>query len=360
MGELILEVVQAPEGTKIAADPSGPARLWGISFLVEDLAAPAAALGENLGEPRDAVQPGRRIVTVASAAGLGPADRLHDPRRGGNRDAMKYRPLGRTGIEVSGIGYGAWGIGGSQWGGADDDESIQALQPRDRPRAQLHRHRARLRQRPQRAARRAGRARAPRVDPRGDQGAAREPDLAGARRRAGRGGLSSRPHQGLRRAQPLEPRARPHRPPAAARLERRVGRPGRLARGGRGAALVRQDRLLRDLDQRPPAAQRPAGDRERRGRHGPGHLQRVRPVARGRAVPGLPRARRRRDRARAARRGRPDRHDRAGHRVPGRGLPRELLPRRAQAGARRARERDHRRPWHRRGRAAPRSRCASC
>src|SRR5829696_7869091 len=32
MGELILEVVAAPEGTRIAADPTGPARLWGISF----------------------------------------------------------------------------------------------------------------------------------------------------------------------------------------------------------------------------------------------------------------------------------------------------------------------------------------
>jgi aryl-alcohol dehydrogenase-like predicted oxidoreductase len=40
---------------------------------------------------------------------------------------MRYRQLGSTGIEVSEIGYGAWGIGGSQWGGADDDESIQAL-----------------------------------------------------------------------------------------------------------------------------------------------------------------------------------------------------------------------------------------
>jgi aryl-alcohol dehydrogenase-like predicted oxidoreductase len=40
---------------------------------------------------------------------------------------MRYRKLGRTGIEVSEIGYGAWGIGGSQWGGADDDESVQAL-----------------------------------------------------------------------------------------------------------------------------------------------------------------------------------------------------------------------------------------
>ena len=40
---------------------------------------------------------------------------------------MKYRGLGTTGIEVSEIGYGAWGIGGAQWGGADDDESIGAL-----------------------------------------------------------------------------------------------------------------------------------------------------------------------------------------------------------------------------------------
>jgi aryl-alcohol dehydrogenase-like predicted oxidoreductase len=40
---------------------------------------------------------------------------------------MRYRGLGRTGIEVSEIGYGAWGIGGAQWGGADDDESLQAL-----------------------------------------------------------------------------------------------------------------------------------------------------------------------------------------------------------------------------------------
>jgi aryl-alcohol dehydrogenase-like predicted oxidoreductase len=40
---------------------------------------------------------------------------------------VEYRRLGDTGLEVSEIGYGAWGIGGSQWGGADDDESLQAL-----------------------------------------------------------------------------------------------------------------------------------------------------------------------------------------------------------------------------------------
>jgi aryl-alcohol dehydrogenase-like predicted oxidoreductase len=40
---------------------------------------------------------------------------------------MRYRRLGRTGMEVSEIGYGAWGIGGGQWRGGTDEESIRAL-----------------------------------------------------------------------------------------------------------------------------------------------------------------------------------------------------------------------------------------
>jgi aryl-alcohol dehydrogenase-like predicted oxidoreductase len=40
---------------------------------------------------------------------------------------MNKRPLGRTGIEVSEVGYGAWGIGQSMWLGAQDDESVRAL-----------------------------------------------------------------------------------------------------------------------------------------------------------------------------------------------------------------------------------------
>lgn len=40
---------------------------------------------------------------------------------------MRYRTLGRTGLEVSEIGYGAWGIGGKQWQGGTDDESVRAL-----------------------------------------------------------------------------------------------------------------------------------------------------------------------------------------------------------------------------------------
>jgi aryl-alcohol dehydrogenase-like predicted oxidoreductase len=40
---------------------------------------------------------------------------------------MNYRILGRTGLRVSEVGYGAWGIGAQQWIGARDDESIRAL-----------------------------------------------------------------------------------------------------------------------------------------------------------------------------------------------------------------------------------------
>src|SRR2546421_5650271 len=40
---------------------------------------------------------------------------------------MHCRPLGRTGLSVSEIGYGAWGIGGSMWIGAAEDDSLRAL-----------------------------------------------------------------------------------------------------------------------------------------------------------------------------------------------------------------------------------------
>ncbi len=40
---------------------------------------------------------------------------------------MRYRPLGKTGLEVSELGFGAWGIGGTMWIGADDRESLRAL-----------------------------------------------------------------------------------------------------------------------------------------------------------------------------------------------------------------------------------------
>jgi aryl-alcohol dehydrogenase-like predicted oxidoreductase len=40
---------------------------------------------------------------------------------------MRYRKLGRSDLEVSELGYGAWGIGAAHWIGADDDVSRAAL-----------------------------------------------------------------------------------------------------------------------------------------------------------------------------------------------------------------------------------------
>jgi aryl-alcohol dehydrogenase-like predicted oxidoreductase len=40
---------------------------------------------------------------------------------------MHTRSFGRTGWQVSEVGFGAWGIGGGAWGGADDAESMAAL-----------------------------------------------------------------------------------------------------------------------------------------------------------------------------------------------------------------------------------------
>src|ERR1041384_6050010 len=39
---------------------------------------------------------------------------------------MQYRRFGRTGWEVSDVGYGMWGMG--SWKGSDDEESLLSLQ----------------------------------------------------------------------------------------------------------------------------------------------------------------------------------------------------------------------------------------
>ena len=71
LGEVVLEAIEAPPGTRIREDPGAPARFWGLAFGTADLDASVAALGGLLGEPRPAVQPGRRIATLRKEAGLG-------------------------------------------------------------------------------------------------------------------------------------------------------------------------------------------------------------------------------------------------------------------------------------------------
>jgi hypothetical protein len=72
-GPAVLEVVGDTAGTEAP-------RLWGITFVVPDVDALAADFRDAVGTPRDAVQPGRRIVTVRQAAGLGVPVAFMTPR----------------------------------------------------------------------------------------------------------------------------------------------------------------------------------------------------------------------------------------------------------------------------------------
>lgn len=65
LGEVILEVVGPVEPSG-----DGPARFWGFAFTVADIDATAAHLGDRVGRPKPAVQPGRRIATLRSQPGV--------------------------------------------------------------------------------------------------------------------------------------------------------------------------------------------------------------------------------------------------------------------------------------------------
>lgn len=71
VGDPLLEVIEHPPGTEAAQHLDAPARFWGLAFVVRDLEESAARLGQLLGDPRDAIQPGRRIATVRREAALG-------------------------------------------------------------------------------------------------------------------------------------------------------------------------------------------------------------------------------------------------------------------------------------------------
>jgi hypothetical protein len=71
LGAEILEVVQEPQETvERSGGADRPARLWGLALLAVDLDSTVAALAPHAGEPRPAVQPGRRIATLRRSAGL--------------------------------------------------------------------------------------------------------------------------------------------------------------------------------------------------------------------------------------------------------------------------------------------------
>jgi hypothetical protein len=88
LGEEILELVQEPEEIVArAGGPTRPAHFWGLALLVADLDKTVASMAPHAGEPRAAVQAGRRIATLGRSAGLAvpvalmSADERSDARR---------------------------------------------------------------------------------------------------------------------------------------------------------------------------------------------------------------------------------------------------------------------------------------
>jgi hypothetical protein len=71
LGAEILELIQVPERSiERIGGHEAPARFWGLAVVVQDLERTVHALAPHVGSARDAVQPGRRIVTVRRTAGL--------------------------------------------------------------------------------------------------------------------------------------------------------------------------------------------------------------------------------------------------------------------------------------------------
>ena len=71
-----------PRRCSRAGGADRPARLWGLALLAPDLDLTVAALAPHAGEPRAAVQPGRRIATLRRSAGLAVPVALMSPSAG--------------------------------------------------------------------------------------------------------------------------------------------------------------------------------------------------------------------------------------------------------------------------------------
>src|SRR5579884_1972648 len=105
-----------------------------FSFSVKGRAEAPAASSAAPAAPAAVVINPRRPGAIASSAVFSTMVLKHSTHQAISTSAvpyhgyrMRYRTLGRTGFEVSEVGYGAWGIGGKQWQGATDDESVRAL-----------------------------------------------------------------------------------------------------------------------------------------------------------------------------------------------------------------------------------------
>ncbi|MFW2383661.1 MAG: VOC family protein [Acidimicrobiales bacterium] len=61
-GTTIIEVV----GPAVA-ESAGPAHIWGLALVSDDLDASKELLGDRMSDPKEAVQPGRRIAAIRTA-----------------------------------------------------------------------------------------------------------------------------------------------------------------------------------------------------------------------------------------------------------------------------------------------------
>ena len=208
---------------------------------------------------------------------------------------MRYRPFGKTGLQVSAIGFGCWPMAGDRYGAIEDDEAVKAIHRALRARRELRGHRARLWRRPLRGGRGpalAGRRKGVilvtkcgvKVPPPGQLGPLRDSSRANVLREVD-ASLEAPPDRlGGRAPRPL------------ARLRHAVrGDHARAGRGGvlRARALRRRVELHRGDDGRVhahPAHRRPAG-----------RLPHARPAPGNRDVSVLPHPRHRRDGLRLAR-----------------------------------------------------------
>lgn len=77
LGDVILELVGPPEPMG-----DGPAQFFGLALTTADLDATAALLGDDVGTPKDAVQPGRRIATLRRSTGVRTAVAFLSPHPG--------------------------------------------------------------------------------------------------------------------------------------------------------------------------------------------------------------------------------------------------------------------------------------
>lgn len=94
LGDVIAELVGDD-----TAHGAGPTRVWGLALAVDDIERTAAVLGDALGPVRPAVQPGRRIATLRTAAlGISTAIAVMSPHgAGGDADSAGDQDPGAGG-----------------------------------------------------------------------------------------------------------------------------------------------------------------------------------------------------------------------------------------------------------------------